>query len=247
MEAKNKWQRVVWAGVFAVAVIGLSLISYAFEHSKKNSDVAVSQTPNTVSPSQKSPSNTEPLTSVISNDLLASYANLAGDGVVTPAERDQMLADLVKKHVANQKIVPNISLTDLNVSDTVTLDSYTKLLAIVLGQGLRVKNYELGVFTKTVTAGNTNGTPELQEDADLYTRIAAALLAMEVPKALAPQHLEAVKSIGALAKAVGNMSEWQGDSIEALQESDTFNKAEGYVQSSVGNLTDALDALKQKS
>jgi hypothetical protein len=59
--------------------------------------------------------------------------------------------------------------------------------------------------------------------------------------------LEAVKSVGALAKAVENMAEWQGDPIEALSEMDTFNKAEDYVEASVSNLADAIETLKKKS
>jgi hypothetical protein len=245
MKSRNKWGGVIWAGVFAAFAIGLSVLSYSSTHGKGGN--ALIPAGSSGSPADMQPLST-PLTSAISADLYSNYAALSSqNGSVTPEERDAMLAELVKKHVANPQVVPNISLADLNVQNSASLDAYAKLLGIILNQSSQVKEYELAVFTKTITAGNANGTPALALSADLYTRIAAALLVMEVPRALAPQHLEAVKSVGALAKAVENMAEWQGDPIEALSEMDTFNKAEDYVEASVSNLADAIETLKKKS
>lgn len=247
MESQNKWGSVVWAGVFAIFAIGLSFVSYNFAHNRDSASTPETQNIVVGDTSTSSTYVSTPLTSALSTELYQNYAALSANGTVTPEERDAMLTKLVEKHVANPKVVPNIVLADLNIQSTASLDTYTKLLGIILGQASQVKEYELAVFTKTVTAGNAHGTPALAASADLYTRIAAALLVMEVPKELASEHLEVVKSVGALAKAVQNMAEWQGDPIESLSEIDTFNKAEDYVETSVSNLADSIETLKTKT
>ena len=70
---------------------------------------------------------------------------------------------------------------------------------------------------------------------------------MEVPKAVATEHLEVVKSVGALARAVENMAKWKGDPIEALSDVDTFNKAKSYTEGSVDTLLLAVMAFQNKT
>ncbi len=252
MEAQNKWGMVVFAGIFAVCVVGIALVMSYLGHISGGGGIQpVSETFNstwqTVSSVVATSSVEAPVSVVLSAETYAGYQNLAQNGTFTAAERDQMLADVVKQTVSSPAVVPNISLIDLNTSDNVSVDTYAQLLAVIMNQSSQVKNYELGVFTQTVTNADTNGTPELQNDADLYKRIAAALLVMPVPTKLAPQHLEVVKSIGALAKSVDIMAKWKGDPIEALADIDAFNKSESYAQTSLNTLFTSAAQLQKKT
>lgn len=185
------------------------------------------------------------LSQTLSGNLYAQYMNLAGQGTFTAAERDQMLASLAKNNVTEPAIVPDIGLGDLSIVATTSLDSYMQLLAVVLAQGGQVKEYELNVFARTLQNQVTSGTPELAADADLYQRIAAAALVMDVPASVAPQHLEIVKSVGALSKAVSLLATWNGDPIEGLTYVDAFNKAQAYVTNSVNALLAAVQKLQK--
>ena len=154
---------------------------------------------------------------------------------------------MVEKNVQPIAVVPNISLTDLNVKPNAPVATYLELLSVIIGQSSQVKQYEVDVFSQTVSNNVTTGTPTLAEDAALYRRIAAALLIMEVPQSLASQHLELVKSVGALGNAVADMPAWKGDPIQALEYIDAFNKAESYVQNSVDTLLAAAKPLVKQN
>ncbi len=250
MQAQNKWGGSFLAMLFALTIIGAASFTYYRGHTQNTGNLLPASSnlkdwrlvSNTVGTSQiASPSE------VLSQNLYASYVSLTKDGEFTKTERDAMLADLAVRTATNPAIVPNILLTDLNTSATASLETYKKLFAVIISGSSGVQEYELTTFAKTTGAQNVSGTPQLQSDATIYKKIAAALLVMEVPNDVASEHLEVVKSIGALAKAVENMSRWKGDPIEALAEVDTFNKAEGYVGGSMNTLLIKIATLEKKS
>lgn len=250
METRSRWGIVYVAVAFAVVAIVVALsINYFEKKAQAAEAIAISKNfiaggtlSSTVSAS--STPQEPPVSEALSQDLYTQYSSLASNGQFSAKDESDMLAGLVKSHVANQNVVPYITETDLNIAATSSPDTYMKLLAVILTQSDAVKEYELNVFTRTVENGTTTGTPELQADADLYQRIAAALLVMEVPAALADKHLEVVKSVGALSKAVANMGSWSGDPIEAMTDVDTFNKSLAYVQTSVDAVTAAAQAME---
>lgn len=245
METQNKWGGAFWAVIFAVVVIGGSSVYYFLHQPKKMAILPGGEVlANWQSVSSTVATSSENgLTGALSHDL---YAKLAENITYTARERDVIIASLVKQRVVNPAVVPNINLVDLNISDTASVDTYTKLLVVILSQANQVKNYEVTVFTQTVVNDNFYGTPALQSTADVYKKIGASLLLMEVPKSLAKEHLEVVKSVGALARAVDNMATWKGDPIEALSAVDTFNKAKSYTEGSVDTLLLAITALQNK-
>ncbi len=248
MEARNKWGGSFFAVIFALVVIGAASFYYFQNQPKGNSlpsGVTLKDWREVSSSAPGSPSDN--VTEALSLDLYNNYIDLTQSGTFTAAERDAMLAELTKKHVSNPAIVPIITLNDLNVNDETSLDTYVKLLTVIVSQASTVKKYEVTLFTESVINNNANGTPELQKTADLYKKIAASLLVMEVPAKLAPQHLEAVKSVGALAKAVENMARWKGDPIVALSDVDTFNKAQSYVTNSMEVLLASITTLQKKT
>jgi len=237
------------AVIFAVAVIGAASSYYFQSQPNKGAPLpqgVVLQDWQSVS-STAAGSSSGNISAALSSDLYSNYLQLAESGEFTAAERDAMLAALAKKHAASPAVVPVINLADLNTSETASLDTYTKLFAVIVSQASLVKKYEVTLFTEAVINNDTDGIPALQGTADLYKKIAASLLVMEVPAKLAPQHLEAVKSVGALAKAVENMAEWGGDPIEALSDVDTFNKAQSYVTNSMDALLVSITALQKKT
>lgn len=246
MESRRSWGIVYVAGAFALIVIGgaffysrsgglKGLLTGGATVRTTDSAIAPTDGAEAIAPAQ-----------ALSQDLYAGYFNLTQQGSFTSAERDQMLADIVKKDVNPENVVPAVTLANLNIASTTSTDKYLALLAVILNQASTVKRYELAVFTDNVAAGIKTGSPELAADADLYKRIAMAILIMQVPPALATQHLEVVKSVGALSRAVSNMAEWNGDPIQALAEADTFNKAQQYVTNSVNDVLVAGEAVMKK-
>lgn len=249
MKTRNTWGGSFLAMLFAVLIVAGAYWYYT--NNKIAPDAIISS--GTSLTDWHTISNTIPSTNqnittseALSTDLYNNYLTLAQSGTFTASELNSMLATLAERHITNPAVVPIIHTADLNLSDTTSVDTYTKLLAVVMNQAGLVKRYEVAVFTESVTAENIHGTPELQETADLYKRIAAALLVMEVPSQLAKPHLEAVKSIGALARSVEIMAHWQGDPIEALADVDTFNKAQSYVTVSMENLLASITSLQKK-
>lgn len=241
---------VVWAGLFAVMAIGTAVATHYFENKKNTSNIVAAGSNiadwKSVSNFVNADGSNAALSSgQISKDLYSSYLALAQKGQFTAAEKDKMISDLVERHVTNPAVVPNITVSNLNVQAGVSITKYAELFAVIMSQASQAKQYELDLFTRTVAARNVNGTPALQESANLYLRIAAALLVMEVPPEVAVEHLEVVKSVGALGRVVDVMANWHGDPIQALEEVDVFNKTENYVSVSVDVLVSKIITLQK--
>ncbi len=255
MKTRNGWGIVYVAVLFALVAIGTAYLTYRSEQGQGAGAVAAEtksfagwQSVSSVAPTT-SPSETPALSDTLAQDAYAGYLNLSQQGAVTAAEQNQMLAAVVKKDVPPQNVVPQLSLANLNIVATTSADNYIGLVAVILNQSTQIKEDESYVFSNAVQNQVTTGTPALIADADLYLRIAGALLVMEVPPQVANQHLELVKSVAALSNAIRNMGQWQGDPIEALAEVDTYNKAKAYVENSASVLSAAVANLKsaQKS
>jgi len=253
MKSRGSWGIVYVAVIFALIAVGVASGTYYFEKkAKQNAIVSVAKTVSdwhglSDIASSSASSDSSSVSQAVSEDLYTQYANLTAQGTFTTKERDQMLADIAAGHVSEPPIVPNISLTDLNLQATTSLSSYLQLVAVILAQSGRVKEYELNVFARSVENNVTSGTQELADDAALYQEIGTALLIMDTPPAVAPQHLELVKSVGALAKATALLATWNGDPINGLVYVDAFNKAEAYVTASVNAVVATVQKLQQSS
>lgn len=251
MKTRGSWGIVYVAAIFALITIGVALATYSFEKKAGTTDALTTENDflnwQNVSSTVSGDTGQGPsLSDAISQDLLEGYSTLVAKGGFTTAERDQMLAALVKKNVQVPAIVPGITLAELNIAST-SAEKYTALLGTILKQASSVKRYELNVFVDAIQAQTKTGIPELKDDAALYQKIAAEALLMPVPAELATKHLEAVKSIGALANIVGKMGGWSGDPIEAMVYLDSFNKAEAYVTNSLNTVFTAALAFGKKT
>ncbi|TAJ13904.1 hypothetical protein EPO56_02840 [Patescibacteria group bacterium] len=252
MESRKQWGMVFWAGLFALIAIGTALTTSYFENTVKNDPVVRASSD---SDAWKAVSDyvasqegfVAPNTDSISKDLYSNYLALASRGSFSSAELDGMVAAIVEKNTTAPAVVPVITIQNLNLQQNTSLDTYGKLFSVILSKSSEAQKYELEVFTRTVGQNNANGTPVLTQNSELYARIAAALLVMETPPSIASEHLEVVKSIGALARVVDQMGRWKGDPIQALQIVDTFNKTERYVEASIDAWITKITALEKKS
>ncbi len=243
MKAHKRWGRIAIAAIFAVAAIGVaSFNSYAKGQAGAAGGVEGFSNWKNVS----STVGEKGATRELSQDIFDEYTALVASGNYTEKERGEVLAAAVAEHVTPQNIVPNISPADLNVQAGVSLDTYAKLFAVIMNEAGKVKEYEPDVFARLVVSGDMESGRALAAASDLYKRIAAALLVMEVPPELSTEHLEVVKSVATLAKAVENMAAWNRDPIEALVLVDTFNRSEIYVEMSVEALTAAVENRKKQ-
>lgn len=251
MESRKQWGMVFWAGFFALAAIGTALTTSYFENRVQSTPViragSDSGTWKAVSDYAASRNDQRaPSTDAISKDLYSNYLALASRGSFSSAELDGMVAAIVEKNTATPAIVPTITIQNLNLQQNTSLDTYEKLFSVILSTSSEAQKYELEIFTRTVGQNNASGTPTLTQNAELYARIAAALLIMETPPSIATEHLEVVKSIGALARVVDQMGRWKGDPIQALQIVDTFNKTERYVGASIDAWVTKITVLEKK-
>jgi len=243
MESRNSWGVVYVAAVFAVVIVGGALAVRLFGGGHTAPAAANSANGQlAAAPSQPASG----LSQTLSQDLYTGYANLAQQGTPTAAEQQQLVANVIAKDVQPQNVVPNLAQSQLNVVATASLQNYISLVAVILNQSSQIREDESYVFANTVQNNVTGGTPALMADANLYSRMAAALLVMPVPPTVAPQHLEMVKSVAALGNAIKNMGQWKGDPAEALTEVDTFNKARAYAENSASALTAAVNTWESQ-
>ncbi len=248
MKEPVKWGRVISAGLFAlVAIGGATAIEYLTHMPPKNTSAGATASAQVSASGSIVPANG--VTAAISQDAVSQYLSAADqNGNISTDDATRITAGVVQQYVSAPQVVPVVALADLNVSASDSLDTYQQLFVLIMDQSTRVPEYEVDAFARVVTNGtDATSTAELQGDADLYKRIAAALLVMQVPTALAPEHLEVVKSVGALAHAVEEMGDWNGDPIQALVDVDTFNKSAAYVKSSVSDLASAVASAQKKT
>lgn len=247
MEARNRWGVVYVAALFAVLAIGTALTTHWVEGERGVSGIVASAKDlvgwQSVS-SMPGAGPETPTADALSNDLYSGYLGIAQDGVVTSAEKNQLLAGVVQKDIPPQNVVPAITESQLNVVATTSVDNYISLVAVILNESTKIKKDESYVFANTVQNDITTGTPALITAANLYERIATALFVMAVPPAVATEHLELVKSTAAMSNAIRNMGTWRGDPVEALTDIDTFNKARDYADNSATLLAAAVQNLQ---
>ena len=247
MEARNRWGVVYVAVLFAVIAIGTALTTHWVEGEKGVGGIVASAKSLVGWQSVSSVPGAEPATpaaDTLSNDLYSGYLGIAQDGIVTAAEKNQLLAGIVEKDIQPQNVVPPLTKGQLNIVATTSVDNYISLVALILNESAKIKKDESYLFANTVQNDITTGTPALINAANLYERIATALFIMEVPPAVATEHLELVKSTAAMSNVIRNMGTWRGDTVEALADIDTFNKARAYADNSATVLAAAVQNLQ---
>lgn len=186
-------------------------------------------------------------TEVLSQALLVKYLQINKDGNVTEEEKSAAIRDIITQNV--KPITPNTTYTlgNIRTSKSAPLNTYAGALANALNKSRAVTEYELQTFSRTTGLDNYNGTPQLVAAGGIYRTIERDLTQMQVPSALANEHLALLQNVSMLAQATNLMGTWSGDPITALADMDAFIKADRATQVAITNLFSKINKLAKTS
>ncbi len=145
------------------------------------------------------------------------------------------------------KLDENIAVTDLRVTEGMSMSLYAQIVYEILRESTTVRESELALFRKTIAAQNYSGTPALKDAARTYKEIEAALIAMQVPPAVAVEHAQLVNAVGTLANIVGAMGSWSGDPFAGIAYVEAFTANEPRIETSIGVLIEKISKNLNKS
>lgn len=186
-----------------------------------------------------------PVTQGISQELVATYFALKSENKLGTQEAADSIQNLITRNVAVIEPKDTYTPASLRVT-TVTLDDYAGSLGDAMQKSSKVREYELVTFARTVGLEIKTGTPELRAAAATYRLIEKDLLTAPVPQALAPTHLELLKSVAYLAQTTELMAGWTGDPIDGLAYVDGFVKAEKRTRTALNALFAAMIEFGKK-
>lgn len=255
MESQRKWGMVVFAGVFAVLIVGVAATTLFSSEpapvtkgevapsneareqaSWQNALSAIVPAANASSTGPYRAPKELPLTEVVGRELFAGYLEAKADGKLTAAEQQQLIEDILARNVEPVKPPVAYTLNSIKTSATLPYDQYTSDLVLTLRKSEEVQEYELTTFSRTFGKKNYNGTPELKAAASNYKSIEESLAGMTVPTAVGPEHVALLQAVSFLAESVRLMGNWSGDPILALAYVDAFNRSERAVTVATSNL-----------
>jgi hypothetical protein len=182
----------------------------------------------------------------VSQELVATYFALKSENKLGTKEAGDSIQQLITRNIASIEPRDAYTTTSLRIGN-VSLDDYAGSLGDAMQKSSMVREYELVTFARTVGLEVTTGTPELRVAASIYNTIERSLLAAPVPAALAPAHLELIKSVAYLAQITELMAGWTGDPIDGLAYVDGFVKAEKRSRTALNSLFAAMIEFGKKS
>lgn len=151
------------------------------------------------------------------------------------------------KSITDKVQVPDLTekipYTALRIGTSTDVTLYGQIVVGILQKSLDVRRDELVVFKHTIEDRNYLGTPELKQDATVYKSIEAALLAIQVPQAVATEHLALINAVGTLANVVSAMGNWGGDPVAGLAYMDALLKTQSRSRGAMNNLFDAISHI----
>lgn len=271
---------MVWAGVFALLVIGTAVGTYFFEHGKNGGlsltaandandadhdglttweELAWHTDPNKydtdgdgASDGAEVAAGTDPLTAGSAPNAYEAangpstqlMQNLAQATVSLGSNPTDAEISAAAKSVAQSGALPDlnerIAIDALRISDTEPTNLYAEITYRILATATAARQNELTLFRQAVMSQNYYGTPALKDTAKQYKAIEGALIAMEVPKKFAAQHLEVVNAVGTLANIDAAMGNWSGDPFAGLAYLNAFSDARTRAETSIGALFDTI-------
>lgn len=187
-----------------------------------------------------------PTTEALARELFSRYATLKAEGNLTAEETNEVLADLVKSRVGSVALdAPIYTKSQISIENDVTLDAYQSSVVSALGEATRVREYELNVFARAVSENRTRELAKLKTTALIYESIGDTLLTLEVPVAVADEHVEVLNSLALVQSSVHKLSLWGGDPLDALTLVNSFSEAEESFQFAMNNLFTRISILKK--
>jgi len=89
---------------------------------------------------------------------------------------------------------------------------------------------EFAIFARYVDEKDSDALRELRERSSIYKKVAADVLAIPVPRSLAPMHLEVVNALVFFAATLDEMVAKANDPFVALSLLNTYNSSEEYIK-----------------
>ena len=186
-------------------------------------------------------------TEAVSQELVATYIALKSENKLGTEEAATRIQELIVRNVSAVEPSDTYTLASIKATASVTLEDYAGSIGEAMQKSSLVNEYELTTFARTAGLNITTGSPELALAASIYRGIEKELLSAPVPTAIAPQHLELIKSIAFLAQVTERMAGWSGDPIDGLAYIDGFVTAEKRSRAALDALFEAMIELEKKS
>lgn len=183
-------------------------------------------------------------TEAVSRELFAGYAEYRQDGILDISEANSAVSEVLGRNIAAQAPATTYDLSDLSIESDVSVSAYETALATTFRKMTEIREYELVTFGRAVESEDFAELEKLNHAAAVYTEVVADILAMEVPTALASQHLEVVNSLSALGGATGALTTWSGDPLYGLDLINNFVEAENTFASHISTLYALINNIK---
>lgn len=178
-------------------------------------------------------------TAKMTRELMSKFLTLKQQkGEVDQATREELVKNVIENTTSDQKKAPTYSLSDLNVSQSISQKEYREKIFSVLEQSSKVKSNEWIVLSKAVRE-NMDLIRQLQKHAILYRNITQDLAKIEVPNGCKYAHLRLTNSLSKVAYTNKALSESRRDPAKLLISVKLFPKRHQ-------EWLDAWDALEKK-
>jgi hypothetical protein len=187
-----------------------------------------------------------PTTEALARELFASYADAKQGGTLDMDKINAAIEEAVTRQTDIASAPKAYTLAQLSVHADVPVVAYEGALMLALKDAEKVTEYELSTFERVIKGSKTD-LARLKAAADVYAAIAEKLAVLQVPTALATNHLGALNSLSALSSATRDLSHWTGDPLDALVLVNNFVAADNAFAADLTNLFVSVRTLEKKS
>lgn len=189
---------------------------------------------------------TLPTTEALARELFAGYASAKQDGALDMDQVNAAIEEAVTRGTNIASAPKAYTLAMLQVHADVPVTAYESALMLALKDADQVIEYELATFARAVK-GSATDLARLKAAANVYTAIAEKLATLQVPTALATDHLVAVNSLSLLSSATRDLSRWTGDPLDALVLVNNFVAADDAFATNLTTLFVSVRTLEKQT
>lgn len=182
----------------------------------------------------------------LARELFVAYAAMREDGRVDAFEAEEAISALAAKRIGTLPPARTYTASSLTIGTSVTIAQYERSVLSALEESYSIREYELNTFARAMSENRASELLRLGNSARIYETIRDRLLRMPIPESVVREHLAVVNSMSRLAHATKLLSEWGGDSVDALILVGQFADAEESLRTSVENLYNFTGILKRR-
>ncbi len=187
-------------------------------------------------------------TDALAREIFIGYANAKQDGEFSEEEISVAFADILARKIQEGTEVKKVyTLSDILIDPQLSIEEYERAFSSIIRKTTAVREYELNVFSRAVTDGQSSELTKLITSALIYETVRDELLTLNVPERVAREHLEAINTLSGLASATTNLSAWSGDPFDALALVNSFSNAEDDFSDGLLGLYSLVRAIEQQS